>query len=565
MASTSKRSPVAPGQQLAGKYRVEREIGAGSMGVVVEAWHIELDQRVAIKFLYPEFASNREGAERFRREARASAGIESEHVAKVLDIGTLDEGHTLYYVMEFLRGHDLSRELALHGPLPVRKAVDYVLETCDALEEAHAKGIVHRDLKPANLFLVERPNGEQMVKVVDFGISKITGSASRQFSLTDTSIMMGSPAYMCPEQLESSRNVDARADIWSLGVILHELIVGEIPFRGESVPQLVGSILLGKRMSLTVLPGVPAELDAVVERCLRQNREDRFASVHQLREALIPFSTLGRRAPSSVPAAVSSSGVSSRARVLGTPVTPVPASHSGALIAPVPASDEPVGSLMLNSAGVPPELEPDALQGAGLKSSGSAPVSWGGTQRAQTWRQAMFRRGLPAALFAALALGAAYWVLRVRTGPAAKLPTAAADVGSSEAERSAGVRSASLAKPAESAGESAADQPVVRALKPVPPVEAAPAPEHPSSAGVARTPTEEAPSASEARVAPATAERAKAPASAPKPVKPSAGKAPAAARPDSAAAGSASEARDAKTTRPSFLNRLEGQDYGGRE
>lgn len=608
MASTSKRSPVAPGQQLAGKYRVEREIGAGSMGVVVEAWHIELDQRVAIKFLYPEFASNREGAERFRREARASAGIESEHVAKVLDIGTLDEGHTLYYVMEFLRGHDLSRELALHGPLPVRKAVDYVLETCDALEEAHAKGIVHRDLKPANLFLVERPNGGQMVKVVDFGISKITGNSSRLFSLTDTSIMMGSPAYMCPEQLESSRNVDARADIWSLGVILHELIMGEIPFRGESVPQLVGSILLGKRLSLTLLPGVPAELDAVVERCLRQNREDRFASIHQLREALVPFSTLGRRAPSSVPVAVSSSGVSSRGRVLGTPVTPVPPSPAGALVTPVPASQLPqlsssqlsssqlsssqlsgspsssspssgyplsgsrnesarsvmaplsYGGASFDSASVPPELEPEALGGAGLKGSGSAPVSWGGTQRGQTWRQAMFRRGLPAALFAALALGGAYWMLRARTGPAAKLPTASTDVSSSESERSASARPAPAEPPAEKPGESGAEQPVVRALKPAPPEEAAPAPEQPS---------QEAPRAAEARLAPVNAERAKPPASASKAVKPSStsgvGKAPAAARPEGAAAGSAAEQRDAKTTRPNFLNKLEGQDYGGRE
>ena len=590
MASPSKRSPVTPGQRLAGKYRVEREIGAGSMGVVVEAWHIELDQRVAIKFLYPEFASNQEGAERFRREARASARIESEHVAKVLDIGTLDEGRTLYYVMEFLRGHDLSRELSLHGPLPVRKAVDYLIETCHALEEAHAKGIVHRDLKPANLFLVERPNGEQMIKVVDFGISKITGSSTRQFSLTDTSIMMGSPAYMCPEQLESSRNVDGRADIWSLGVILHELIVGEIPFRGESVPQLVGSILLGKRVSLTLLPGVPAELDAVVERCLRQNREDRFATIHELRDALIPFSTLGRRPPSSVPVAVSSSGVSSRSRVPGTPVTSVPATPAAARITPLPASQLPqlsgsqlsrsqlsgsqlsgsqmpgaanesgrplvaplsFGSTPFDSANVPPELEPEAPGGAGLQ-SGSAPVSWGRTQRGQTWRQAMVRRGLPAALFATLALGGVYWVLRARTGPAAKLPTAAADVNSTP-DPSPGVEPPSLenTRVAEDPAQRAVEEPFVRALRPTPQAEATPAPEQPSP---------EAQRPPEPRVNPGTTERAKAPA--PKAVKPSAGgtgKAPAAARADSAA-----EPRDAKSTRPNFLNKLEEQDYGGRE
>jgi hypothetical protein len=177
----------------------------------------------------------------------------------------------------------------------------------------------------------------------------------------------------------------------------------------------------------------------------------------------------------------------------------------------------------------------------------------------------MFRRGLPAALFAALALGGAYWVLRARTGPAAKSPTASTDLGSSEAERSVGVRPASLEKRAESAGESAAEQPVVRALKPAPPGEGAPAPEQPSSARAPLTPTEQAARAPEARVTSVSAERAKAPASAPKAVKPSTGKAPVAARSDSAAAASASEPRDAKTTRPNFLNRLEGQDYGGRE
>lgn len=209
------------------------------------------------------------------------------------------------------------------------------------------------------------------------------------------------------------------------------------------------------------------------------------------------------------------------------------------------------GGAAFESASIPPELEPEALAGAGLQSSGSAPVSWGRTQRGQTWRQAMFRRGLPAALLATLALGGAYWMLRVRTGPAAKLPAGSTDVNPSEPERSAGAR---LAPP------EAAEEPVVRALKPAPQAEVAPAAEQPSP---------ELSRVAEARVAPPSIERGKAPASAPKAVKPSAAvgaaKAPAAPRVDNTAAGSSSEPGDAKTTRPNFLNKLEGQDYGGRE
>jgi serine/threonine protein kinase len=558
MATPSKRSPVAPGHKLAGKYRVEREIGAGSMGVVVEAWHVELDQRVAIKFLYPEFASHQEGAERFRREARASARIENEHVAKVLDIGTLDEGRTLYYVMEFLRGHDLSRELSLHGPLAVKTAVDYVLEACEALEEAHAKGIVHRDLKPANLFLVERPQGGEMVKIVDFGISKITGGTSRQFSLTDTSIMMGSPAYMCPEQLESSRSVDGRADIWSLGVILHELILGEIPFRGDSVPQLVGSILLGKRVLLTSRPGVPADLEAVVARCLRQTRDERYADIRELREALIPFSTLGRRPPpSSIPVAVGASGVLpvSGAPVLAARVTPLPATTSPVWSSQLSAlAGEPTGpasvladpAVALDGPGGASIAEQGAPPTAGLQ-SGTDPISWGRTQRGQSWRQAMYRRGLPAALFATLALIGVYWVLRPASVPATKsLPVASA---APEIERP------SVPEPnAKPPGE-----PVVRSLQPAPErVQELPPPDALEPPRVQALPAPELPQPKGTKAPPSSAP----PAVSPKP--PAAAVArPIKERPAASATGQ--DSVDGKSTRPNFLKKLDNQDYGGRE
>src|SRR6187401_867354 len=191
-----RQPPILPGEELAGKYRIEHVIGAGAMGVVVRAWHIELEQPVAVKFLYPEFARNSDGAERFRREARSAAKIKNQHVARVLDVGTLvsgvsarnPEGNNIpYIVMEYLDGLDLAHELRQQGPLPVPLAVRYVMQACEAVAEAHERGIVHRDLKPANLFLAEGSHGERSLKVLDFGISKINGSGgAQQFSLTDT-------------------------------------------------------------------------------------------------------------------------------------------------------------------------------------------------------------------------------------------------------------------------------------------------------------------------------------------------------------------------------------------
>lgn len=376
MSHPSHKSPIEPGQHLAGRYRVEREIGAGAMGVVVEAWHIELDQRVAIKFLNPQFANDEEAAERFRREARAAVRIESEHVARVLDIGVIEEGRIHYYVMEYLRGQDLARELAEQGPLPVSSAVDYVLQACDAVRKAHAQGIVHRDLKPANLFLAQRPNGERAIKVLDFGISKFTELNSQQFSITDTAALLGSPAYMSPEQLESSRNVDGRADIWSLGVILHELILGEVPFQGESVLQLVRSVLAGGRPQLTSRAGVPLELERVVARCLRQSRDERFASIEQLSEALGPFSSTRQ--------ARMSGGTSTLTGV----AQPSLVTHAVSSAGP-PAKSIPV------EAGRPPA--PHAQSEA---------TSWGNTQRGRGWRQTIYRRGLLGVLIV-LGLGAA--------------------------------------------------------------------------------------------------------------------------------------------------------------
>src|SRR5687768_2291671 len=200
---------VREGDILVGKYRVERVLGLGGMGVVVAAQHLGLDQRVAIKFLFPEAFSHPEALLRFDREARAAAKIKSEHVARVTDVGTLENGAP-YMVMEYLEGEDLAEYLRREGALRVEEAVQLVLQACEAIDEAHKLGIVHRDLKPANLFCIQKADGSRTIKVLDFGISKLTHSvpATRGMAMTGASAMMGSPLYMSPEQMRSPRTVD---------------------------------------------------------------------------------------------------------------------------------------------------------------------------------------------------------------------------------------------------------------------------------------------------------------------------------------------------------------------
>ncbi|WP_437977340.1 protein kinase [Sorangium sp. So ce295] len=283
-------APVAVGDVLAGKYRVEQIVGAGAMGTIVAAWHLELEQRVAMKFLHSLRSDGGDPAERFRREARALARIKSEHVARVLDVGSL-EGGMPYMVMEFLEGNDLAHEIRARGPLPVMEAVGYMLQALDAMAEAHATGIVHRDLKPANLFLSLRPDGDRVIKVLDFGISKsLLGISRDQVALTQTASLLGSPLYMSPEQVRSARDVDTRADIWSLGVILYEMLTGRTPYDGESVAQLFHALLYENAAPVAQLrPDVPRELDAVVMHCLAKEREQRWTNVGDMAAALLPF------------------------------------------------------------------------------------------------------------------------------------------------------------------------------------------------------------------------------------------------------------------------------------
>lgn len=285
-------TPVAIGEVFANKYRVDKVLGEGGMGIVVAAHHLELDQPVAIKFLLDDVASQDEGAERFRREARAAAKIQSDHVVRVLDVGVLDSG-ARYMVMEYLEGHDLSEELAQRQTFPVGVAAGFILEAIDAVGRAHAVGIVHRDLKPANLFLARREDGTQRIKVLDFGISKSIGSAtSEEMSLTKTSAWIGSPLYMAPEQMQSARDVDHRADIWSLGAILYELISGRPPYIAESLPQLCSLLLTtDPEPLLKHCPACPVGLAGAVMQCLERDPTKRTQSTGELAHALAQYAT----------------------------------------------------------------------------------------------------------------------------------------------------------------------------------------------------------------------------------------------------------------------------------
>ncbi len=279
-------SPVRPGDVLGGKYVVERVLGAGGMGVVVAARHAQLKQRVALKFLLPAACEAPGAIERFLREGQAAARITSEHVARVTDTGVLESGSP-YLVMEYLEGKDLGELVAEQGPLPVETAVDYVLQACEAIVEAHQLGIVHRDLKPANLFLTRRNDGSPLVKVLDFGISKTEGGSSAH--LTSTTTLMGSPRYMSPEQMVSAKDVDARTDIWALGIIAFELLSGEPVWKADTVQGLCALIATAPPPRLRDLaPSVPAELEQVIERCLAKPRNERIPSIADLALALMP-------------------------------------------------------------------------------------------------------------------------------------------------------------------------------------------------------------------------------------------------------------------------------------
>jgi serine/threonine-protein kinase len=284
---------VREGEILGGKYQIEKVLGVGGMGLVAAARHLQLDTKVALKFLLPAFSEDREAVMRFAREARAAVKITSEHVVRVLDVGTLDGGAP-FMVMEFLDGGDLAGWLAEKGPLSIEQTVDFVLQTCIALADAHGLGIVHRDLKPSNLFCVRRSDGQYIIKVLDFGISRLTGP---DVSMTTSAAVLGSPVYMSPEQMQSAKDADAQSDIWALGVIMYELLSGHVPFDGAAATEVAVKVATQLPPSLrSSRPDLPGGLEAIVFKCLAKDRQHRYRSVAELASALADFAPQRARA-----------------------------------------------------------------------------------------------------------------------------------------------------------------------------------------------------------------------------------------------------------------------------
>ncbi|MET0791797.1 MAG: protein kinase [Polyangiaceae bacterium] len=294
----------APGDVIGGKYRIVRLIGDGGMGTVYEAHHEFLETSVALKFLHTELAQRAGLGSRFLQEARVSARIRSPHVTHVTDVDQTADGSP-YLVMELLHGEPLQQAMDRRGKLPPEQAVDFALQILSGLESAHAIGVVHRDLKPDNVFIVPATGGP-LLKLIDFGIAKLRASTEFQKGLTRAGVIMGTPEYMAPEQLFAAENVDHRADLYSLGVILFEMLSGRRPADGDDVEAIVAAVVSGNVRHLGNLePGLAPGLLAIVERALKPDRDARFGSALEMRLALVPYagalSYAGRLAASPEP------------------------------------------------------------------------------------------------------------------------------------------------------------------------------------------------------------------------------------------------------------------------
>jgi serine/threonine-protein kinase len=465
--------PVRPGDILAGKYRVERLLGAGGMGVVVAATHLDLLEARAIKFMQPTELADAEAVERFVREARAASLLKSEHVARVYDVGRLDNGAP-YMVMEYLEGTDLSAALKRTGPLPVEEAALYMLQTAAALAEAHGRGIVHRDLKPANLFLTLKPDGTPCIKVLDFGISKMIG-APGDLDITRTQAMLGSPNYMSPEQMHSSRAVDTRSDLWSLGVILYQLVTGHLPFRGHTVTEVVAQVLERRAVPPSeARPGLPVALDRVIFRCLERDLAARYANVGELAHDLLPFAPVGSGPlVESIWRLVSSPSRSAT----GLPAVLVDSQRLRGGLAAVQLATPATAAA--TPAALRPPMVPDAN---GAPPPGSATGAWGSTASGSAFGRSRTPRALLALTFAAaVALGGVLaWTLTRGHGggtSAASPATSAPAVVTVAPKAEPSVAATATAAPTASASAEASAKPAASASVSAKVKKAAPAPD----------------------------------------------------------------------------------------
>jgi serine/threonine-protein kinase len=397
------------GQIIAGKYRVEGLLGKGGMGLVLHARHVRLDEQVAIKILLPSMLEVPGMINRFLREARAASKIKSRHVARVTDVDVLPDG-VPYMVMEYLDGMSLSSLRKREGVLEIHEAVRYVVEACDAIAEAHSLGIVHRDLKPANLFLARGRDGEEIIKVLDFGISKV--DAPGEQDTTRTGQMMGSPKYMAPEQMLSMHDVDGRSDIWSLGAILYDLIAGRTPFVADTVAQLCSLVLNTRPATPRLLRAdLPEGLEAIILRCLERKPSDRFADVAELVAALRPFAPpdthiSAPRGPSSSTLRLTGSWV--RKEVALAPEGKEPADDN--------AGDDPKSTVAMRAEARPVSRTPLSARGATVSVWNTALLDRSSLGR----RPRVYAVGFALAVALVVASGLA---LRAKSEPAEAAPT----------------------------------------------------------------------------------------------------------------------------------------------
>jgi len=291
----SEAQAVEPGALIAARYRVLEKIGEGGMGQLYACLDTVLSREVAVKLMQRSLAAEPLVAERLMREAMLAAQLRR-HVAQVFDCGMLATGEP-YIVMELLSGQDMYAVLRESGPLKPEEVSSVMLQVCDGLAEAHEKGIIHRDLKPENLFCATQPGGEVVIKIVDFGVSKqVTGRRMR--AQTNPGESVGSPQYMSPEQIAAPSDVDTRTDIWSLGVVMFELLTGVLPFRGPGTARICAAVLTEPTPSISEYrDDVPPALEFIVRRCLQKERDLRFPNVQELSAALAALGPADARGP----------------------------------------------------------------------------------------------------------------------------------------------------------------------------------------------------------------------------------------------------------------------------
>ncbi|MBI5535566.1 MAG: serine/threonine protein kinase [Deltaproteobacteria bacterium] len=371
------------GEVINGKYRLVRLIGEGGMGSVFEARHEYLGSAVALKFLDPDLARRPGLVARFLQEARVSASVRSAHVVLVSDVDQSSNGLP-YLVMELLEGESLQRMLSRSGRLPVNSALDIAVQMLNGLEAAHTAHIVHRDLKPDNVFVVPTRQGP-LIKLLDFGIAKLRVSEEFQKGLTRPGVLMGTPEYMAPEQAFSADTADHRADIYSLGVILFEMITGRRPVAGDDPRIMAANVMAGKVPSmLDIDPSVPPGLSAIAQRAMAGRTADRFADAGQMRDALLPFFS-----------ATPNSGLGSQGSRIEQPIAQPLAQPPPGPAKTVPGDDpQPVPGGVAPT--LPPE-EPVHQQGPGRTGTvvGAAPAV--GTEYGSTAQMSPYGYGPPPA------------------------------------------------------------------------------------------------------------------------------------------------------------------------